>query len=390
MTTTAPSPTRSSRRAASRTRSTTPASRPGASPRSWPTSKRASPRPSTSRAGMSSRVAREARREPRRIPFMRELARLMPTVATRLRRDFVSVLCLVRAHAILHQATRERDDRGRSSRPSPTTPPCTSCSTTSSRRPWTRASPLRHGTPWKPCAPPRGRGRTHLGQEDRRPARRRRSATYDRVRRALVAGFLVNVAKENERGLKIALGADLPAGGRSCPNRTIVRSRPDGAPGQLSGSTVRDSEGCPVVRVVQVPLGRRRRAVSARPTAAERLENPDALLSRVRTCASSASSAAPSTLSSARSRHRVRGLQQAARRACSDYLALARALHLRRLDAGEEESRSPQTAVANSADLSEGEQRSRRVVAVGSVGPPAYNPRVAPLRSSALRSSAPA
>ena len=47
------------------------------------------------------------------IPYVRELAQLMPTVATRLRRDFVSVLCLVRAHAMLHQATRERDERGR-------------------------------------------------------------------------------------------------------------------------------------------------------------------------------------------------------------------------------------------------------------------------------------
>jgi hypothetical protein len=47
------------------------------------------------------------------IPYIRELARRMPTVATRLRRDFVSVLCLTRAHALLHQATRERDAQGR-------------------------------------------------------------------------------------------------------------------------------------------------------------------------------------------------------------------------------------------------------------------------------------
>ena len=44
-----------------------------------------------------------------------------------------------------------------------------------------------------------------------------RSATYDRVRRALAAGFLVNVAKENERGLKIALGGELPPGGAFLP-----------------------------------------------------------------------------------------------------------------------------------------------------------------------------
>ena len=47
------------------------------------------------------------------IPFAKKLAKLVPAVAVRLRRDFGSVLALVRAHALLHQATRERDDRGR-------------------------------------------------------------------------------------------------------------------------------------------------------------------------------------------------------------------------------------------------------------------------------------
>src|SRR5262249_26646331 len=47
------------------------------------------------------------------IPFIDELADLMPISATRLRRDFVSMLCLVRAHALLHCATRERDGNGR-------------------------------------------------------------------------------------------------------------------------------------------------------------------------------------------------------------------------------------------------------------------------------------
>ena len=109
-----------------------------------------------------------------------------------------------------------------------------------------------------------------------------RSATYDRMRRALTAGFLVNVAKENEPGLKIALGAELPRRrqvparpGRSCPvasgcgtwttfrlnharSRRLVRS---------SGSS-------------RYPRDGRRLTVSVRPTAAERVENPDALLSR--------------------------------------------------------------------------------------------------------------
>jgi len=47
------------------------------------------------------------------VPFARPLAELVPPVAVRLRRDFGALLNLVRAHALLHQATRERDDRGR-------------------------------------------------------------------------------------------------------------------------------------------------------------------------------------------------------------------------------------------------------------------------------------
>ncbi len=47
------------------------------------------------------------------IPYSRELAELIPPVAVRLRRDFGAILNLIRAHAILHQAGRERDNMGR-------------------------------------------------------------------------------------------------------------------------------------------------------------------------------------------------------------------------------------------------------------------------------------
>jgi hypothetical protein len=47
------------------------------------------------------------------IPYAEALANLVPPLAVRLRRDFGALLSLIRAHAILHQATRERDDRGR-------------------------------------------------------------------------------------------------------------------------------------------------------------------------------------------------------------------------------------------------------------------------------------
>jgi len=46
------------------------------------------------------------------IPYRGILAELFPTNATRLRRDFVCLLGLISSHAILHQATRERDPEG--------------------------------------------------------------------------------------------------------------------------------------------------------------------------------------------------------------------------------------------------------------------------------------
>jgi DNA-binding transcriptional ArsR family regulator len=47
------------------------------------------------------------------VPYAKKLAKLIPPVAVRLRRDFGAVLNLIRAHALLHQASRHRDDEGR-------------------------------------------------------------------------------------------------------------------------------------------------------------------------------------------------------------------------------------------------------------------------------------
>jgi hypothetical protein len=47
------------------------------------------------------------------IPFAGILAEMIPPVAVRLRRDFSAVLNLIRAHALLHQRTRELDEKGR-------------------------------------------------------------------------------------------------------------------------------------------------------------------------------------------------------------------------------------------------------------------------------------
>jgi hypothetical protein len=47
------------------------------------------------------------------IPFAEHLAGLIPPLAIRLRRDFKTVLTLIRAHALLHQASRRKDEAGR-------------------------------------------------------------------------------------------------------------------------------------------------------------------------------------------------------------------------------------------------------------------------------------
>jgi hypothetical protein len=47
------------------------------------------------------------------IPYAEALAEKIPPIAVRLRRDFGQLLTLVRAHALLHQATRDRGEDGR-------------------------------------------------------------------------------------------------------------------------------------------------------------------------------------------------------------------------------------------------------------------------------------
>ena len=47
------------------------------------------------------------------VPFARDLADLVPPIAVRLRRDFSALLSLIRAHGLLHRATRMVDESGR-------------------------------------------------------------------------------------------------------------------------------------------------------------------------------------------------------------------------------------------------------------------------------------
>jgi hypothetical protein len=47
------------------------------------------------------------------IPYAPVLADIVPPLAIRLRRDFMTILTLIRAHALLHQASRRKDSDGR-------------------------------------------------------------------------------------------------------------------------------------------------------------------------------------------------------------------------------------------------------------------------------------
>jgi hypothetical protein len=183
------------------------------------------------------------------IPYVMAAAKLMPTVATRLRRDFVSMLCLVRAHAILHQASRERDERGRivatlvdyaivrdlvgeivaEGADASVSPAIRE--TVEAVRDLLEIDGGREYVTMKRIVDKLGIGRT---------------ATYDRIRRALMTGYVVNVAPERERGKKIALGAALPGEATFLPTpeqiAALVRSSSAGAPDNSDGSTKLDSD----------------------------------------------------------------------------------------------------------------------------------------------------
>jgi hypothetical protein len=47
------------------------------------------------------------------LPFGQRLGEAMPATAIRLQRDLITLITLVQAHALLHRASRERDDQGR-------------------------------------------------------------------------------------------------------------------------------------------------------------------------------------------------------------------------------------------------------------------------------------
>jgi hypothetical protein len=200
------------------------------------------------------------------IPYIGRLAKLMPTDAPRLRRDFVSLLCLVRAHALLHQVTRERDDRGRIVATIDDDYTVVrglldgliSQAVDAAVSPQMRATVeavrvLTEELAVEYVSVKRITDKLGVG----------RSATYARIRRALASGFLVNLAAEGERGLKIAIGAELPTERTFLPLSDDLRCPVSftGAPDDKNPGATGDCEGlsgCPVR-----PAGVRREYIGA-------------------------------------------------------------------------------------------------------------------------------
>jgi 5S rRNA maturation endonuclease (ribonuclease M5) len=185
------------------------------------------------------------------IPFVHALAALVPVGATRLRRDFVTLLCLVRAHAILYQAQREKDPRGRviatveaDYRPvaelvGELIAEAVEASVSATIRETVAA-----------VAELQEEGADHVSVSAL--AKRLgigRSATYARIRRALLRGYLVNETEKNERGMKLVVGAELPSAADFLPTpEEIVQHMSSEPAGQPFGSTMRPeggSSGCP-------------------------------------------------------------------------------------------------------------------------------------------------
>jgi hypothetical protein len=190
------------------------------------------------------------------VPFANALADLIPANATRLRRDFGALLNLVRSHAILHQAARESDEDGdlvatveddyASVRElvMDVIAEQVGASVTEAMRDTIEAVQtfLDEGSPH--VSPKALTDRLGIG----------RSATYDRIRRALVAGYLLNEANKDERGMKLVIGAPLPGADAFLPAPAdVVRAMSGSAAGRqnpheqkesaaLSGSPARPAD----------------------------------------------------------------------------------------------------------------------------------------------------
>jgi hypothetical protein len=157
-------------------------------------------------------------------PSQAAIAELMPSSATRLRRDFVSLLCLIRAHAVLYQAQRERDGGGRiiATIEGDYAPVRELVGDVIAEGVEASVTPAMRTTV-ETVQALLDEGKVHVSPKaltDRLGVGR--SATYDRVRRALLKGYLVNEAAKDERGMKLVIGSPLPGADEFLPTSADV------------------------------------------------------------------------------------------------------------------------------------------------------------------------
>ena len=177
------------------------------------------------------------------VPFVRALADAMPVGATRLRRDFATLLSLVRAHATLYRAQRESDDRGRlvatikgdyapvRDLVSSVIAEAVDATVSEATRETVDAvrEIIKDGAEY--ATPSSVALRLRIG----------RSASYDRIKRALASGHLTNLAGRNERTIKLGLGEALPGDAGFLPTaETVVRAMSGGNHGHRFRVTVPD------------------------------------------------------------------------------------------------------------------------------------------------------
>lgn len=180
------------------------------------------------------------------VPFVHALAELMPTGGTRLRRDFVTLICLVRAHAILHRATREQDEYGRliatveeDYKPvrelvAEVIAEGVEAGVSQAMRETVEAVTALIEEGAEHVSPAALTRRLGIG----------RSAAYDRIRRALMRGYLVDEATKEERRKKLVVGTPLPGDQDFLPSpEDLVRSSTGHPPAHVSPSTMRVSDG---------------------------------------------------------------------------------------------------------------------------------------------------
>ena len=178
------------------------------------------------------------------IPFAEALAGLIPANATRLRRDFGALLNLVRTHAILHQANRERDEDGDliATVDGDYAPIRLLVGDVIAESVEASVTPAMRETV-EAVQELLDDGREHVSAKalvDRLGVGR--SATYDRIRRGLSAGYLANETGKNERGYKLTIGSPLPGDETFLPSPAeVVRVMCGSATGQTKPHEQKES-----------------------------------------------------------------------------------------------------------------------------------------------------